>query len=184
MKVFTELKDELMLLYTKLDIEPRSTLERNVLCDDEYIALRLQDQNQMESAITKLKAEDEANTAECKKILTKIEFITRQLGTVAPFTMDDETSSAKVIEKMRAALSELEKERKKHMAEFIDKSKKEVESLWDACFVGGEHRNEFLGRAEMINDQEKLLTSYEDEINTWKTYSDTNKNLLKKVSLN
>ena len=183
LKVYNDLKDELVLLYTKLDIEPRSTLERNILCDDEYLVLKVADQEAMEKAISKLKAEDEVNTAECRKILGKIDFITRQLGDrMAKFTLDDLTSSEKVIKTMKAELQDLEVERKKHMVEFIENSKQELESAWHACYAGDREKEQFLLRTETITDDEKLLSAYEDEINKWQTYQNENKTILEKVS--
>ena len=175
---FEKLTMNIRHFYEKLELEPRNSKERHIVCDSiEAIVLSAEIMETTKSILQDLQDEMQTNREAACEILNKMTKISEKLH--LPFDLaskQKEFYSTRVVGELQEELALLEQERKKHMKVFIESAANELEQIWTKCFVSDQDKDNFKVKLEQnMEDEEFLLEQYESQAQVgqwvlWKNY--------------
>ena len=157
--------------YQLLETEPGNS-ERNLVCSEgNQIPVLCQDtMDCVEKVLNDLEIEKQSNEEVIADIIDRIRDISQTLNLEFDSNQYENCSSRRVITQLRAELEALEKERKKHMAVFIQKAGDDLQIIWEKCYVSKETKETFINELESKIDDESQLTFYKENIKMWTNF--------------
>jgi len=181
-----EMQIELDHLCKVLEDEPQSEDERNVLMSDPSdVVLSDGLMKAADHFLERLQAKLNTNQAQRTAMVGKIESLCSRLGyddfaTQQFLPKDDNVHDAALLE-IQTSLNELEELKQQHMAEFIAASKRELEKVWNMCFISEVQKAKFHPFHKDTVD-ESTLDALEKELDRLKKYHEVNLAIFSKVN--
>ena len=177
-----EMQIEISNLCGLLDVEPRSSAERHLVCQDPAdCVLSEANMSVVRELLERLQRHLELNTAKRQEMTDKILSLCSRLNLEAkPFLPETERVNDKTLAEIEASVVELEVLKKQHMNDFIAASKKELELVWNQCYVSNQQQKEFLPFFSQ-NVDEETLNALDQELDRLRNYHQHNRHLFDKV---
>ena len=178
------MSDKIRSLYEKLEIEPRNSKERNLVCNGvDAIALSQDTMDYMQVILQGLETEVESNDQIAKEIIETIYDISEKLNLPCDIESKQRAFySSRIIAELREELTCLEEERKKHMKVFIESAEKDLRQIWNRCYAGEDAKSTFKAILDTKeDDEEAILYHYESNIKTWKSFYDGHHIIIGKI---
>eukprot|EP00093_Oithona_nana_P011286 11286.XXX_371448_373447_1 [CDS] Oithona nana genome sequencing. len=182
---FEALTYEIRNLYEKLELEPRNSKERHIICDSiETIVLSSEILETTKSILQDLQDEMQTNKEAAIEILSKMTKISEKLNLPCDLASKKrDFYCTRVVAELQEDLAQLEQERKKHMKVFIESAANELEQMWDNCFVSDTEKQIFKAQLDQNpDDEEFVLEQYESQVQTWSKYHDQHQLIISKVT--
>ena len=182
---FEALTYEIRNLYEKLELEPRNSKERHIICDSiETIVLSSEILETTKSILQDLQDEMQTNKEAAIEILSKMTKISEKLNLPCDLASKKrDFYCTRVVAELQEDLAQLEQERKKHMKVFIESAANELEQMWDNCFVSETEKQIFKAHLDQNpDDEEFVLEQYESQVQTWSKYHDQHQLIISKVT--
>lgn len=182
---FEKLTFEIRNLYETLELEPRNSKERHIICDSiDTIVLSSEILETTKAILQDLQDEMQTNKEAAIEILSKMTKISEKLNLPSDVASKKrDFYCTRVVAELQEDLAHLEQERKKHMKVFIKSAEDELEQMWANCFVSDAEKQVFYGQLEQNpNDEEFVLEQYESQVQAWNKYHDQHQLILSKVT--
>ena len=183
---FITTKNSILSLYTELEEEPASDLERMIACEDtEHFTLSASNLSQASDVLKILKDQVKKNQKEHMLMVEKLENLYERLrldmADKYKFLSLHQGHGKSVLTEMKLEIERLEEVKKANIEQFIINLRNELHDVWDKCFFSPEQRNAFKP-LHSIDFTEELLEAHEEQLDDMKSYHDQHKDLFKKVS--
>nr|XP_053631217.1 protein regulator of cytokinesis 1-like isoform X4 [Cherax quadricarinatus] len=184
-KTFRHLKSNLSRLLDELELKANSSLELNVLSDvEDLFTLSRSNLHQMKQLNERYEQMVKENERESLHLHNHIRLLYDRLE-VDPSerdifldTIHGHTPS--VLKKLQQEMHRLEELKHQNMARFINKLRRELEVLWDKCYISENERNAFTPYfAEGYTDE--VLKAHDNEVQKLQTYYSDNKLIFMKI---
>lgn len=181
---FESTTDKIRELYERLEIEPRDSKERHLICNSvSSIVLSQDTMDSVQLILGRLETEMQSNCEEAREIIDSIKSISEKLNLPCDLASKQRPFySCRVIEELREELKCLEEERKKHMAVFIKSAADELDQIWTKCYADKDAKRTFEAILATKDDEESQLTHYESNIKAWKKYFDEHCLIFNKIN--
>ncbi len=171
-------------MYEKLEVEPRNTNERHLVCSSiNSIVLSQDTMDRIELILQGLETEMQSNYEVAREIIESIKHISEKLNLPCDLaSKQKDFYSSRMIEEFRQELKCLEEERKKHMSIFIKSAASDLEQLWEKCYASDDVKTAFNSILDTKDDDEELiLTHYESNIKAWMTFFEDHRLIISKI---
>ncbi|XP_069939995.1 protein regulator of cytokinesis 1 isoform X2 [Cherax quadricarinatus] len=183
-KTFRHLKSNLSRLLDELELKANSSLELNVLSDvEDLFTLSRSNLHQMKQLNERYEQMVKENERESLHLHNHIRLLYDRLE-VDPSerdifldTIHGHTPS--VLKKLQQEMHRLEELKHQNMARFINKLRRELEVLWDKCYISENERNAFTPYFAGYTDE--VLKAHDNEVQKLQTYYSDNKLIFMKI---
>merc|ERR1719445_19297 len=182
---FINLKESILQLYTELEEEPVSDMEREIACEDtERFILSSTNLSQAADILKMLENQVKANQKRNMELVEKISSLYERLrldvSEKYKFLSVNQGHGKSVLAELQFEVDRLEELKKANIEQFIINLRNELNDLWDRCFYSENQKNAFEG-LHSIDFTEDLLESHEAELGKMKEYLELNRELFIKV---
>merc|ERR1711874_943790 len=148
--------------------------ERHLVCSEaQSIDVLSQDiLDKVEKILQELEVEKQSNVQMIGETLEQIKEISDTLNLPFEPQIDADCCSSRVIKDLHLQLKDLEEERKKHLAVFIQDADARIQQFWKKCYVSEAEKEKFVAEIDIKIDEEDQLSHYQENIKKWKTFYD------------
>jgi len=179
-------RDEMSLLYSELQVEPRTEIELSVVCESlDRFVFSQKNMDQVKRIKEDLETMLKDNQEKVLECISKIETLYDRLQLdhmeKDQFLSQISGQSQSVIDKLKEEIMRLEEIRRANIEKFIWNIRKELDLLWDKCYYSEGQRNTFLP-LHSTDYSEDVLKAHEDEVNRLKHYYSVHEDLFRLVS--
>lgn len=171
-------------MYEKLEIEPRNSRERDLVCNNvESLVLSQDTMEKVQLILRSLEDEMQCNYQVAREIIESIKKISEKLNLPCDLaSKQHEFYSTRMIEELRVELGCLEEERKKHMVVFIKSASQELQQIWAKCYASNDAKNTFNAILDTkMDDEESVLAHYESNIKAWQKFYEEHRLIISKI---
>lgn len=182
---FIKLKENILLMYSELEAEPVTELEREIACEDpDRFTLSTSNLGQVSAILTSLEERRNINQKMAMEAVEKLDSLYERLeldtNDKFSFLSAHEGHSPSVLHKLRLEIARLEEIKKANIEKFVTVLRNELHKSWDDCFYSQQQRNAF-EPLHCVEFTEELLEMHEAELKKLKAYFNKNEELLTKV---
>jgi len=182
---FINLKEAILRLYTELEEEPESDMEREIACEDtERFILSSTNLSQAADILKVLENQVKTNQKRHMEMVEKISSLYERLrldvSDKYKFLSVNQGHGKSVLTELQFEVDRLEELKKANIEQFIVNLRNELHEIWDRCFFSENQKNSFQA-LHSIDFTEELLEQHEAELEKMKEYLELNRELFVKV---
>ncbi|XP_071518354.1 protein regulator of cytokinesis 1-like [Panulirus ornatus] len=184
-KTFRRLKSNLARLMEELEQKPNSSFEHSILSDvEDLFTLSHRNLQQVKHLNEEYEKKVKNNEKESLQLQEQIRCLYDRLG-VDPIERDHFLGTIwgytpSTLKKLREELQRLEELKKQNMARFINQLRRELEILWEKCYISEKDRNAFTPYTSE-NYVEEVLQAHDKEVQRLQKYFAENKHIFFKI---
>lgn len=184
-KTFRRLKSNLARLMEELEQKPNSSFEHSILSDvEDLFTLSHRNLQQVKHLNEEYEKKVKNNEKESLQLQEQIRRLYDRLG-VDPIERDHFLGTIwgytpSTLKKLREELQRLEELKKQNMARFINQLRRELEILWEKCYISEKDRNAFTPYTSE-NYTEEVLQAHDKEVQRLQKYFAENKHIFFKI---
>jgi len=179
------MKEAILRLYTELEEEPMSDMEREVACEEtERFVLSSTNLAQVSDILKMLENQVKKNQKSHMEMVEKIgslyERLRLDMAEKYQFLSLHQGHGKSVLAELKDEVDRLEEMKKANIESFINNLRNELHAIWDECFYSAKQRESFQA-LHSIDFTEDLLEQHEAELENMKAYLEQNRDLFVKV---
>lgn len=180
---FMTVKKALQALVSRLEMQPESEFEKQVLLQPEHdFILSEKNERRVVDLHQTLTAKIHTNTETKEQVIDRLQYLWKQMDMTEEghLILQHYTGiSDRVIEQLKEIeLSKFEQMRKERMGEFIEKVKLEVEEWYETCCFDDARMQEFRGQLDHLEpESEEMLNKWEENLKFLQDYYTQNKKI-------
>jgi len=185
---FSYIIRNILELFQKLETEPNTSFEREIVCEDISKIVLSEDTMEMSKKVLQsLEDKVDENYVKAVEIISRIHDISEKLkipydNYKTPVSSEENFYSTKDIDKLSEELKVLEEQRLQHLPLFIKNARQELLEQWDKCYVDDSIKEAFHLTLEKKVGDEEALGHYEFNIRSWKQYFKNHEAIFSKVN--
>jgi len=182
---YINLKEGILHLYTELEEEPVSDMEREIACEDtDRFILSTTNLSQATDILKMLENQVKTNQKKHMEMVEKISSLYERLrldvSEKYKFLSVNQGHGKSVLAELKFEVDRLEELKKANIEQFIINLRNELNDIWDRCFYSDNQKNAFQA-LHSIDFSEELLEKHEAELDRMKEYEELNRELFIKV---
>ncbi|XP_035212870.1 protein regulator of cytokinesis 1-like [Stegodyphus dumicola] len=186
LKKYYSFRKELTTILETTEMSPETSLEKNIISGKEdSILLSDETMKALEDIVCKVQNKKAGLEARKKELMDKLTTLWQRLNVneyeKELFLSQHADCRVKTIESIEKEVQKYEEIKKQNIQSYVENLRKELEGLWDRCFVSETQRQQFHPFTTMeFNDE--ILEAHDMEVEKWRSFYKDTENIVNKIA--